>query len=793
MLQIDKLTANRIYYFDGAMGTMLQALDAGGMPFPEILNIENPDLIYGIHAQYLKAGCDIIKTNTFGANCIKTEGTPFSADEAVAAGTLLACSAAKAFSQDKKRYVALDIGPTGKLLKPLGTLDFEDAVAAFGRMAKIGEENGADLVLIETMNDTYELKAAVLGAKENCSLPIIATFTLDEKGKLLTGGDIDAAVALLEALGVDALGINCGLGPKQIKALMPTLIECSSIPIVINPNAGIPKSVNGVTSFDVTPGEFAQMMAEIASMGVRFLGGCCGTTPAHIEQMIEATQEIAPAILTDKGLTVVSSYARAVRIGEKSIIIGERINPTGKKLLKEALRSGDYDYILGEAIDQQRVGAHILDVNAGLPDIDEAKVMGELTTQLQTVLTLPLQIDSSNKRAIETALRLYNGKALVNSVNGKKEVLADILPVVKKYGGVVVGLTLDENGIPDTANGRLAVAEKIIRTAAEYGISKKDIIIDTLTLTISSDQQAAMTTLQSLALIKRELAIKTILGVSNVSFGLPERETVNAAFYSLALFHGLDAAILNPGSEAMMRAYRTANLITGRDEQCKEYIAEATGVSQPVTTAKEELSLTQIILRGLKDRAYLETKRLLETTPPLEIIDNHLVAALNIMGMGFEKGEIFLPQLLMSAETVKNAFDAVKAHLSASGQATQSKGEIVVATVRGDIHDIGKNIVKTMLENYGFDVIDLGKDVPTDKIIEAVIKYDIRLVGLSALMTTTVPAMEEAIKEITRLGLPCKVMVGGAVLSQTYADMIKADYYAKDAMASVHYAQEIFG
>lgn len=794
MLQIKEATDNRILFFDGAMGTMLQSLGYRGLPFPESLNLTQPDVIRGIHEAYLKAGCDIVKTNTFGANRIKARHTPYSAAEVTAAATRIARSAADGFSGAGRRFVALDIGPTGMLMRPLGTLDFEEAVAAFGEMAETGEENGADLVLIETMNDTYELKAAVLGAKEACSLPVVATVTLDSRGKLLTGGDLGAVVALLEGLGVDALGLNCGLGPAQMRALMPELSALTSMPIVISPNAGLPRSVNGETAFDVTPEIFAAEMAEIAALGARLLGGCCGTTPEHIARMIQAAEKIRPAPLSDPGLTVVSSYARAVTIGGAPAVIGERINPTGKKRLKEALRQGDYDYILGEAVAQERAGAHMLDVNAGLPDIDEAAVMGELVSRLQAVVTLPLQIDSGSPRAVETALRLYNGKALVNSVSGKAESMAAIFPLLKKYGGAVVGLTLDEDGIPETPEGRLAVAQKIIRTAADYGIPKKDILIDPLTLTVSSDQGAARTTLESLALIKKTLNVKTILGVSNISFGLPDRESVGSAFCALAVYQGLDAAILNPRSPAMMRACLTANLLAGRDDGCAAYIASAGGGAfPPPAEAGEAPTLSEIIVCGLRNRARAATERLLETTPPLEIVDGCIIPALNAVGAGFEKGEVFLPQLLLSADTVKNAFEAIKARLSQNGGTARSKGRIVLATVRGDIHDIGKNIVRTILENYGYDVIDLGRDVPAETIVEAVEKNGARLVGLSALMTTTVPAMAETIAALRERGCPCRVMVGGAVLTRGYAEKIGADFYAGDAMAGVRFAEEVFG
>ncbi len=777
-------------FFDGAMGTILQQNGLKAGELPETWNLSHPELIRSIHGQYLDAGCQILKTNTFGANRYKFPKeelkTIISAGVSHAREAIAACG--------HPALAAMDIGPTGKLMKPMGDLDFEDAVSAFGEAAALGEQNGADLILIETMSDTMEVKAAVLGAKEYTSLPVFVTMIFDETGKLLTGGDIPAAVAMLEGLGVDAIGLNCGLGPNQMLALLPQLAECTSLPIIVNPNAGLPRRENGHTVFDVDPIQFAQAMEAIVQGGAWLIGGCCGTTPEHLRETVRRCASLSPLPLTEKKRTVISSYAQAVVLGQKPVIIGERINPTGKKRFKQALREHDLEYILREGVTQQQNGAHVLDVNVGLPEIDEKALMCETVFHLQGVSDLPLQIDTSSPEVMEAALRRYNGKALVNSVNGKQESMEAIFPLVKKYGGVVIALTLDENGIPETAQGRLEIAKKIVDTAARYGIPKHDIVVDALAMTISTGWEAAAVTLETLRLLRDELGVYTSLGVSNVSFGLPQRENVNAAFFTMALQNGLSAAIINPNSEAMMRAYDAFCALTGADPQCAAYIekyAQATAVSQ--IPAKAEVSLSQSIIRGLKESAYDAAKAALVNRLPLDVINEEMVPALDTVGQGFEKGTLFLPQLLMSAEAAKAAFEAVREVLESAGSQPEKKGTIVLATVQGDIHDIGKNIVKVLLENYSYQVIDLGKDVPPDVVAEAVIQHHAPLAGLSALMTTTVENMAKTIELLHKKAPWCKVMVGGAVLTPEYAEMIHADHYAKDAMGSVRYAEEIFG
>ena len=783
----------KILFFDGAMGTMLQERGLQSGELPEIWNVTKEEIICDIHRQYLDAGCDIIKANTFGVNPFKMEGTGYTCEELTEKGIALAKRAiAKA---GRKAYAALDIGSLGKLLEPLGDLPFEEAYEAFKPMCIAGERAGADFCLIETMNDTYEIKAAVLAAKENTSLPIVVTMVFDEDGKLLTGADMEAAVAMLEGLRVDALGLNCGFGPDVMQGFLPRLREVTSLPIVLNPNAGLPVVVDGKTSFHVRPEEFAGIMKVIALEGVSVLGGCCGTTPAHIRALVEACRDIPAMELTDKQRSVVSSYTHAVVFDERPKIIGERINPTGKSRFKQALRENDLEYIYKEALAQQDRGAHILDVNVGLPEIDEVLMMRAVVSGLQGITDLPLQIDTSDAVAMETAMRLYNGKPLINSVNGKQESMDAVFPLVAKYGGMVVCLTLDEGGIPGTAAGRIEIAKKIIAEAAKYGISKKDLLIDTLTMTISTGQENAGITLDALYHVRHVLGVHTTLGVSNISFGLPQRERVNTAFFTIALSKGLSASIINPNSEAMMAAYHSYCALNGSDSQCADYIAQYSSQEEQTKAAVDksgEISLFDAVVRGLSESAYQAAKRELESKKPLEVIDGALIPALDKVGQGFEKKTVFLPQLLMSADAAKAGFDAIKEHLQAEGGDSASKGTVVIATVKGDIHDIGKNIVKVLLENYGFSVIDLGKDVPPELVVETAKEHDVKLVGLSALMTTTVANMELTIKMLKKELPGCKVMVGGAVLTQTYADMIGADFYSKDAMGSVRYANELF-
>lgn len=781
-----------LLFFDGAMGTMLQQQGLASGELPEIWNVTKKEVILDIHRQYLDAGCDIIKANTFGANPFKVKGTDYTCEELTTQGVAVAKQAVA--ESGRKAYIALDIGSLGKLLEPLGDLPFEEAYEAFKPMCIAGEQAGADLCLIETMNDTYEIKAAVLAAKENTSLPIVVTMVFDECGKLLTGADMEAAVAMLEGLKVDALGLNCGFGPDVMKTFLPRLREVTSLPIVVNPNAGLPVVVDGRTCFQVSPQEFASIMEEIAQDGVSVMGGCCGTTPAHIHALVEQCKNILPMELTDKNRSVVSSYTHAVVLNQRPKIIGERINPTGKSRFKQALRDNDLEYIYKEALTQQDKGAHILDVNVGLPEIDEVEMMRSVVTGLQGITDLPLQIDTSDSTAMEVALRLYNGKPLLNSVNGKQESMDAVFPLAAKYGAMVVCLTLDEHGIPDTAEGRIKIAEKMIAEATRYGIAKKDLLIDTLTMTISTGQENAKITLDALYHVRHVLGVHTTLGVSNISFGLPQRERVNTAFFTMALAQGLSAGIINPNSEAMMAAYHAYCALNGSDSQCTDYInIYSQQTEQPKTAVKSgEIGLFDAVVRGLAESSYQAAKKELETKEPLAVIDEELIPALDKVGQGFEKKTVFLPQLLMSADAAKAGFDAIKEHLQAKGDTSASKGTIVIATVKGDIHDIGKNIVKVLLENYGFQVIDLGKDVPPETVVETARQNQVKLVGLSALMTTTVANMEITIQMLKKELPDCKVMVGGAVLTQTYADMIGADFYSKDAMGSVRYANELF-
>lgn len=761
-----------ITYFDGGMGTMLN-LKAGELP--ELLNINDPERVYAIHKAYADAGCNIISANTFGANRFKYDNV----DEIVK-------SAVKNAKRTGKK-VALDIGPTGKLLKPMGDLDFEECVDIFADVVKAGRDE-ADLVLLETFGDLYEIKAAMLAVKENCDLPLIVSMIFDEKARLLTGADVRTACAVVEGLGADAIGFNCGLGPKQMLPLVEELEKHASIPILVMPNAGLPESVNGETIFNVDPDEFAGYMKQIAKMGVSYLGGCCGTTPAHLKAMIEATKDIEDKVPEFKNETIVASYSKSVDLSEGAVI-GERINPTGKKLMKEALRNKDMDYVLRQGITQSEAGAHILDVNMGLPEIDEKEMLCSGVYELQSVLPVPLQLDSGDAEAMEAALRLYNGKAMINSVNGKEKSMKEVFPLAKKYGGVVVCLCLDEDGIPSTAQGRIAIAKKIIKRAAEYGIDKKNLAVDALVMTISTDTNNAVETLNAVDYIRNTLGVNTVLGVSNISFGLPNREAVNTAFYTLAMSRGLSAGIINPNSRPMMNAFYSYKALAGKDESCQEYIKSA--VDTEIVQKTENLDLKTAIIKGMKEESARCAKELLENTESLVIINDYIIPALDVVGDGFEKNTIFLPQLLMSADSAKAAFDEIKAHFVMSG-AEQVKGEkIIIATVEGDIHDIGKNIVKVLLQNYGFDVMDLGKDVKCEKVLEEAQKNNVKLVGLSALMTTTVPNMEKTIK-LLHDNTDAKVFVGGAVLTRDYAKMINADFYAKDAMESVRIAQEFF-
>lgn len=785
-----------LLFFDGGMGTILQERGLKPGELPEVWNIEHTEEVFDIHRQYFEAGSDMVLANTFGANALKFHSDEYELEDIVTAAVVSAKEGANFGVHDGREvYVALDVGPTGKLLKPMGDLSFEDAYAAFAETMRYGEEAGADLIHIETMSDTYEVKAAVLAAKENTKLPVFVTMIFDEKGKLLTGGDVPGVVALLEGLRVDALGMNCGLGPEQMIPILKEVRKYTSLPIIVKPNAGLPKQKDGITYYDVEPERFVETMQKLVELGACVIGGCCGTTPEHIRAMTSACRGMKVSPPVKKNATIVSSYGKAVEIGDKPVIIGERINPTGKKKLKQALKDHDLDYILKEAVAQQDYGAHILDVNVGLPDIDETAVMTEVVKELQSITSLPLQIDTVNGEAMEAAMRIYNGKPMINSVNGKQESMNQVFPLIQKYGGVAVGLTIDEDGIPDTAAGRLRIARKIIAEASKYGIDKKDIVIDVLAMTVSSDANGAKTTLEALKLVREMCGVRTVLGVSNISFGLPFRPAINSNFYTMAMQNGLSAGIVNPSSEDMMRAYDSFCALMGYDENFAHYIERyGSRTAEVKTGAKDsDMTLSAAIERGLKEEAHLITTRLIGEMEPLDIINQELVPALDRVGKGFELGTVFLPQLLMSADAAKNAFAVIKERFAGEDSLEENQERIILATVKGDIHDIGKNIVKVLLENYGFGVIDLGKDVAPEQIVQKALEEDVKLVGLSALMTTTVVSMEETIALLREKKADCKVMVGGAVLNQEYADMIGADFYGKDAMQSVYYAQKVFG
>ena len=790
-MDIREVLGKRRLFLDGGTGTSLQKMGLKAGERPETWNLLHPERIEALHSAYLDAGADVIYTNTFGANRLKYPADgEFELEDIVKSAVDIAKRAQIACGREGDSWVALDIGPSGKLLKPLGDLDFEDAVSLFAEVVRCGAAAGADLVVVETMGDSYELKAAVLAAKENSELPVIATAAFDERARLLTGGTPEAVTALLEGLRVDALGLNCGLGPDEMLTIAERFAAAASIPVAAAPNAGLPRSVEGRTVFDLSPGDFAEGMARIAEAGAQLLGGCCGTTPEHIAALVNRCRELPFAEPVKRHRTWVSSFSTAVELGAGPVIVGERINPTGKPRLKEALRTENMEYLLSEGAAQEDAGAQILDVNVGLPGVDEPAMLERAVCALQGVTGLPLQLDSSDPAALERAMRRYNGKPMINSVSAKAESMAAVFPLVQKYGGVVVGLALDEGGIPETPEGRVACAERIYETAAQYGIAREDVVIDTLTLTVSSEPQAAQVTLEALRRIHARGG-RTILGVSNVSFGLPAREKVNSAFLTLALEAGLDCAIMNPLSAAMMSAWRAFAVLSARDARCEDYIAHESGAETKPQTQAAGMTLGTCIEKGLADAASAEAKRLVAGgTEPLDAINSELIPALDRVGKGFEAGEIYLPQLLMSAEAAGAAFEALKAGMKGD-RGSKYPGKIVIATVKGDIHDIGKNIVRTLLENYGFDVTDLGKDVPPEAVLEAASKEGVRLVGLSALMTTTVAAMAETIKLLQSKLPGIKIMVGGAVLNEEYAEQIGADFYGKDAMASVRYAKEI--
>ncbi len=797
-MKIKEYIKNNTLYLDGGMGTLLQAQGLSNGELPERWNITHSEIIKNIHLDYYNAGSNVVNANTFGANVLKFDETEL--DKIIKAAVDNAKNAREESTAEQEKWVALDIGPTGRMLAPYGDFDFEDAVETFAKTVRLGVKYGVDLIFIETMNDSYETKAALLAAKENSDLPVFVSNAYSEDGKLMTGANPEAMVAMLEGMGADAIGVNCSLGPKALAGVVREYLKYASIPVILEPNAGLPKSINGKTVFDVDADEFSEDVNQLIREGVRIVGGCCGTTPEYIKRLREVSKDTAAVPITQKDYTCVSSYTHAVQFGKRPVLIGERINPTGKKRFKEALKANDIDYILKEGISQQEQGVDILDVNVGLPEIDETAMLRTAVCELQAIIGLPLQIDTSDTAAMETALRRYNGKAMINSVNGKKESMDAVFPLVKKYGGLVVALTLDEGGIPDKAEDRVEIAKRILAEAENYGIAKKNIIFDPLALTISADNRAGKETLRAVEMITAELGCNTSLGVSNVSFGLPRRDIINSTFFTLAMSRGLSAAIMNPYSQEMMQAYYAFCALDAQDDNCGEYIeytqnlVPQTQVNIPANTEKTvteyKSDLQKAIIKGLKEQARVITNELLRTTEPLKIVQEEIIPALDIVGTGFEKKTVYLPQLLMSAEAAKAAFEKIKDAVSGDGTASD-KCTVIIATVKGDIHDIGKNIVKLLLENYGFNVIDLGRDVAPDTIADAVIATKAPIVGLSALMTTTVPAMEETIALLREKAPWCKVIVGGAVLTQEYADAIGADAYSKDAMETVRYAESV--
>jgi len=773
--------------FDGAMGTMLQKIGLKADGIPEELNLTHPDTIASIHREYLDAGADAVLANTFGANRYKAAGTAYSVKDLVSAGISVAKKAASG-----RGYVALDVGPTGRVMQPVGDMPFEEAVDAFAETVRAGDEAGADFILLETFTDLYELKAAVVAAKENSSLPLLATMSFEENGRTFFGTTVESMVLTLEAVGVDALGVNCSLGPRQLAPVVERILSASSIPVIVQPNAGLPVFEENGARYDVTPKEFAEYLRNFVEAGASIVGGCCGTTPEHIRI---ARERIAGLDLKRRSVarkTGVCSASKAVFFGDDVVIIGERLNPTGKKELQAALRASDMDFILREAIRQQDQGACVLDVNVGLPDIDEPALLERAVLEIQAVVDIPLQLDSSDCLALERASRIYNGKPLINSVNGKKESLERVLPIAKKYGAAVLGLTLDDDGIPKTAAGRLAIARKIIERAKEYDIPEEDVLIDCLTMTVSAQQDQASETLEAVRLVKSELGAKTVLGVSNVSYGLPARQVINRTMLAMALTSGLDAPIMNPGDAGMAETVAAFRVLSGKDAHAAAYIerfSSQAAIGDACQKSKEARSLPYAVSRGLRNEAEAAVGDLLEIKPPLAIIEEDLIPALDEVGRDYEAGKIFLPQLIKSAEAARASFERLRAALAKEGQPLgEQRRKIVMATVHGDIHDIGKNIVKIVMENYNFDVVDLGKDVPPEKVVEAVNTSGARLVGLSALMTTTVASMKRTIEMLRRECPGVRVMVGGAVLTPELAKYVGADCYARDAMDGVRQA-----
>ena len=796
--EVSKRIGRERLYFDGAMGTMLQNSGLKLGEVPELFNMIHPEIIEEIHREYLKAGAQFITTNTFGANRYKIEKTDYTVEEIITKAVEIA---RKAKEDYKDTYIALDVGSTGKMLKPIGDVSFEESYEVFKEQMIAGEKAGADVVIIETFTDLYELKAAVLAAKENTSLPILCTMSFEENGRTFFGTSLESMVLMLEGLGVSALGINCSLGPKQLKPIIEKLTKMAHIPIMIQPNAGLPIMEGDKVYYDITEDEFADLMVEFAHMGVSILGGCCGTNPDFIKKTVDKTKDIPFVSPQNPPRTGICSPSKAVYFDDVRVI-GERLNPTGKKALQAALRIEDMDFVVREALNQVDQGAHILDINMGMPDMDEVALLKKAIMEVQAAVNLPLQIDSSNVEALEEGVRIYNGKPLINSVNGKKESLEKILPIAKKYGAAILGLALDEKGIPETAEERFEIAKRIVDEAVKIGIPKEDIFIDCLVVTASAQQLLVKETLKAVRLVKEKLEVKTVLGVSNVSFGLPQRPIINRNMLAMALMQGLDAPIMNPGDKGMMETVASYRVLMGLDEDAKDYIeqygnkaAVVGGINEKVNTVQNttsEIDVKTAIIKGLQEEAKKAATKLLETITPLEIIEKHIVPALNEVGEYYEKQTIFLPQLIKSAEGAKAAFDILRSQMaSEKGESSVKKTKVVLATVFGDIHDIGKNIVKVIMENYNFEVIDLGKDVAKEAVLEAVQKWQVKIVGLSALMTTTVGSMKETIELLRKEAPDVKVIVGGAVLTTELAEYVGADFYAKDAMETVRIASNI--
>lgn len=776
----------RYWLLDGAMGTMLQKSGLKLGERPDLLSITHPDVVERINRAYVEAGSDLICANTFGSNAKKLAGCGYTVEEVVAAGI----GTAKRAAAGTAARVMLDVGPIGELLEPAGVLKFEEAYEIYKEVVLAGWRAGADLVKFATMTDLYEIKAAVLAAKENTPLPVLVSMTFEENGRAFTGCTVESFAITAEGLGVDGVGINCSLGPAEIYPMAQRLCAATSLPVFIKPNAGLPDPATG--RYSIGPKEFCDELERFKALGISAVGGCCGTTPEYLALLAKAFKQDTPVHREPVRRSAVCTPTRTVEI-DTVRVIGERINPTGKKRFKEALRDGDVDYILSQAVEQAGAGADILDVNVGLPEIDEQEMMIRAVKAVQSVCDLPLQLDSTRADVLEAGLRVYNGKPIVNSVNGEQAVLDRLLPICKKYGAAVVGLTLDENGIPALAEQRFALAQKIVAAAEAAGIPREDVYIDCLTLTASAQQEAVRETLKAVRMVKERLGVKTVLGVSNISFGLPCREQVNTSFLTLAMAHGLDLPIINPNAEAMMAAVASFKVLYNIDRDSREYLARYAGQAAVQPAAQQTVTLYDAVLQGLKAAAAQAARTALQAKSPEELVNEVLIPALDTVGAGFEKGVLFLPQLLQSAGAAQAAFEVVKDAIAASGKKSGGKGKIIVATVKGDIHDIGKNIVKTLLENYGYDVLDLGRDVPAETVVKAAQEHGVRLVGLSALMTTTLGSMEETICALRRAGLSSRVMVGGAVLTPEYAMHIGADYYAKDAKQSVDIAREVLG